>query len=69
MKHKTELRKGLVAVKVAGQAPVGAEIMAYGRPAGRLCTRSDDRALAWLRLDRAGGTMTAGEARLWLAGG
>jgi len=68
MKHKTELRKGLVAVEVAGAADPGTEIMAGDRPAGWLGTRAGDRALAWLRFDRAGGEMTAGAARVRLAG-
>jgi folate-binding protein YgfZ len=66
MKHKTELRKGLVQVEVEGTAPVGAEVLADGRPAGRLYTQSGGRGLAWLRFDRAGGPLRAGEARLRL---
>jgi tRNA-modifying protein YgfZ len=62
MKHKTELRKGLVRVAIAGEASPGTPIMAEGRDAGRLGTRSGDHALAWLRLDRAEGQMTAGVA-------
>jgi tRNA-modifying protein YgfZ len=62
MKHKTELRKGLVRVAVRGETAPGTPILADGREAGRLGTRSGDRALAWLRLDRAEGAMTAGEA-------
>ncbi|GAB4388701.1 CAF17-like 4Fe-4S cluster assembly/insertion protein YgfZ [Albidovulum sp.] len=62
MKHKTELRKGLATVAIEGSAPVGTEITADGRPAGRLCTQSGGRAIAWLRFDRAGGEMQAGEA-------
>ena len=65
MKHKTELRKGLARVAVEGEAAPGDEIMAGGRPAGTLHTVRGDRALAWLRFDRAEGAMTAGPARLW----
>lgn len=62
MKHKTELRKGLTRVRITGDAPFGTEITADGKPAGTLLTRSGDRALAYLRLDRATGPMQAGAA-------
>ncbi len=64
MKHKTELRKGLALVTVAGSAPVGTPILAEGREVGRLFTQSGGRAIAHLRLDKAGGEMWAGEARV-----
>ncbi|MEY4871107.1 MAG: hypothetical protein RLZZ563_437 [Pseudomonadota bacterium] len=66
MKHKTELRKGLVRVQVTGDAAVGDEISADGKPAGTLFTRSGDRAIAYLRLDRATGPMQAGRAQITL---
>lgn len=65
MKHKTDLRKGLARVRIDGDAPEGTPVTADGREAGVLHTRSGDRALAWLRFDRAGGPMQAGGARLW----
>lgn len=64
MKHKTELRKGLLLLAIEGEAPVGTEILSDGRPAGVLGTQSGGRALAHLRFDRAGGLLTAGAARL-----
>ncbi len=64
MKHKTELQKGLVTVEVEGAAPVGTEIEAEGRLAGRLFTQSGGRGLAWLRFARAGDAMQAGPARV-----
>lgn len=67
MKHKTELRKGLVRVRITGDAPFGSPILADGREAGTLFTRSGDHALAHLRLDRATGPMQAGEATITLA--
>jgi len=67
MKHKTELRKGLVRVTVNGSAPVGTEISADGKPAGTLYTQSGGFGIAYLRLDRAGGTMRAGDAGVALA--
>ena len=62
MKHKTELRKGLVEVTVNGEAAPGTAITANGKPAGTLFTTSGGRGLAHLRLDRAGPGMQAGEA-------
>lgn len=68
MKHKTELRKGLVRVKVEGSAPVGTEILdSGGKPVGTLFTQSQGTGLAQLRFDRAAGLLQAGEARLQLA--
>ncbi len=65
MKHKTELRKGLVQVEVEGPAPAaGTEILADGKPAGTLHTTSGGRGLAYLRFDRAGGELMAGSARI-----
>ena len=62
MKHRTELRKGLVTVEVEGDAAPGTEITSAGKPAGRLFTRAGDRAIAWLRFDRATGPLQAGAA-------
>lgn len=68
MKHKTELRKGLATVGISGGAPEGAEITAQGRPAGTLHTRAGDKAIAYLRFDRAGPGMQAADATLsWTA--
>ena len=64
MKHKTELRKGLVRVQVAGDAPPGTPITADGKAAGTLFTVADGQGLAHLRLDRAGEDMEAGAARV-----
>lgn len=66
MKHKTELRKGLVTVDVTGpEAPVGTKITTEDeREAGVLYTRAGDKAIAYLRYDRAGGVMRAGEAEV-----
>ncbi|WP_145104423.1 YgfZ/GcvT domain-containing protein [Cereibacter sediminicola] len=66
MKHKTELRKGLVRVSISGDAPFGAEITADGKPVGTLFTRSGERAIAFVRHDRTAGEMRAGEAVLAL---
>jgi folate-binding protein YgfZ len=66
MKHKTDLKKGLSVVEITGTAPVGTDIMAGDKPAGTLFTQSGGKAIAWLRLDRATGDMTAGPAHLRL---
>ena len=62
MKHKTELRKGLVAVSVSGEAEPGTPVTANGKPVGTLFSVSGGRGLAHLRLDRAGAGMQAGDA-------
>lgn len=64
MKHKTELRKGLTTVTITGAAEPGSPITADGKPAGTLHTRSGNRAIAYLRFDRATGDMQAGDATL-----
>jgi folate-binding protein YgfZ len=67
MKHKTELRKGLVGVLVEGVAPVGTPIlMPDGREAGTLYTQSGGRGIAYLRFDRAAGPLAAGAAAVRL---
>ncbi|MXU66082.1 CAF17-like 4Fe-4S cluster assembly/insertion protein YgfZ [Oceanomicrobium pacificus] len=65
MKHKTELRKGLVRVAVDGPAPApGTLVERDGRPAGTLYTVAEGAGLAHLRFDRAEGEMVAGDARV-----
>ena len=66
MKHKTELRKGLARVSIAGEASAGTEILADGKPAGQLFTRSGAQAIAYLRFDRGDAVLTAGSATLRL---
>ncbi|WP_224815908.1 folate-binding protein YgfZ [Hasllibacter sp. MH4015] len=62
MKHKTELRKGLVTVDVAGTAPVGTDILAGEKSVGTLYTQANGQGIAFLRFDRAKGPMQAGDA-------
>jgi tRNA-modifying protein YgfZ len=64
MKHKTDLRKGLVRVAVTGHAPPGTPIIAGGKEAGILFSQSGDRAIAWLRHDRIVPVMQAGDAEV-----
>ncbi|MFN3938014.1 MAG: YgfZ/GcvT domain-containing protein [Gemmobacter sp.] len=59
MKHKTDLRKGLVRVRIDGRVPVGTEIVAGDRPVGTIYTQSGGRGIAWLRFDRAGQQLSA----------
>lgn len=66
MKHKTELRKGLVTVAIDGAVPTGTDITSDGKVAGVILTQSGNRAIAYLRFDRAGGTMTADNATIVL---
>ena len=64
MKHKTELRKGFARVAVEGDAAPGAQILSNDKAVGTLHSRAGDRAIAWLRFDRAEGEMRAGAARV-----
>ncbi|MGB0498801.1 MAG: YgfZ/GcvT domain-containing protein [Rubricella sp.] len=68
MKHKTELKKGLVRVRIEGAAAPGTEILAEdGRVAGDLRSVAGQDGLAYLRFDRADGPLRAGEATIRLA--
>ncbi len=64
MKHKTELKKGLRRVGVQGPTAPFADIVANGKVAGTLLTRSGDRALAYLRFDRASGPLETEKAEI-----
>lgn len=64
MKHKTTLKKGIAQVAVSGEAAPGDAITADGKPAGTLHSIAGDKALAFLRFDRAAGEMQAGQATL-----
>ena len=61
MKHKTELRKGFVTVGLSNPVAEGSEILSDGRAAGRICTVSAKAAIAYLRLDRAKGSLRAAD--------
>jgi len=66
MKHKATLRKGLVRVRIEGEAPPPGTpiLMEDGREAGVLHTSAGEQALAWLRFDRLGTALSAGGARV-----
>jgi len=67
MKHKTELKKALVQVRIEGKTPPpGTTIMAGDRVAGTLYSAMEGLGLAHLRLDRAAVGMCAATARLAL---
>ena len=66
MKHKTTLKKGLRTVAISGAAPVGTPITKDGKPAGTLFTQSNGKAIAYLRFDRANGTLNADDATITL---
>ena len=66
MKHKTELRKGLVRVQVSTLVPVGTAILADGKEAGTLWTQSGGFGIAYLRFDRSQTTLMAGPATITL---
>ncbi|MBZ4023335.1 folate-binding protein YgfZ [Rhodobacter sp. TJ_12] len=64
MKHKTELRKGLVQLAISGAAPIGTPIVSGARTVGTLFTQSGGRALAQMRHDALDGPLSAGPAQL-----
>lgn len=63
MKHKAELKKGLQHVRLQGEVVPGTPIMtADGREAGAVYTQSGGRGIAYLRFERIGDGMMAGDA-------
>jgi hypothetical protein len=68
MRHKTELRKGVVTVEVDGAAPVGTPILSGDRAAGTLYSQSGGHGIAYLRFDRAADAMKAGDATVRMTG-
>ena len=66
MKHKTELRKGLVGVTLTGPVPCGTPVLSEGKEAGFVYTQSAGRGIAWLRFDRTL-AMTAADQKVALA--
>ena len=67
MKHKTELRKGLAQVRLTAVVPVGTVIMAGEKEVGTVFTQADGLGIAYLRFDRANGSMRAEAAVVELA--
>jgi folate-binding protein YgfZ len=58
MKHKTELKKGLVRVEISGDAQTGDAITNDEKPAGTLYTVSGSQGIAYLRFDRSSALKT-----------
>jgi folate-binding protein YgfZ len=66
MKHKTELRKGFCQVDLNQAVATGTAIVASGKEIGKILTVADNKAIAYLRFDRAGPDMMAGPAHVTL---
>lgn len=66
MKHKTELRKGFATVVLSQKVPEGTEISCDGKTVGTITSRANKEAIAYLRFDRIGSNMRAGEAEVVL---
>jgi len=61
MKHKTELRKGLVRLVADADIPENADVISNGKVIGRTHTSAGKRALAYLRYDRADGDISVND--------
>lgn len=61
MKHKTELRKGLVRLVGDADIPENADVISNGKVIGRTHTSVGKRALAYLRYDRADGDISVND--------
>ena len=61
MKHKTELRKGLVRLVADADIPENADVISNGKVIGRTHTSARKRALAYVRYDRADGDISVND--------
>ena len=61
MKHKTELRKGLVRLVADADIPENADVVSNGKVIGRTHTSAGNRALAYVRYDRADGDISVND--------
>lgn len=61
MKHKTELRKGLGRITLGAPVAPGAPLTNAGKAVGTVHTVSGNNAIAYLRFDRAGDGLMAGD--------
>ncbi len=67
MKHKTDLRKGLVRVTVDGSAPPSEPLLTTdGKAAGTLHSNRDGIGLAHLRFDRSVGILSDSEGKVFV---
>lgn len=60
MQHKTELRKGFATVELDAPVAFGTDILAGDVKVGQIFTSAGNRAIAYLRFDRARGQLSAG---------
>lgn len=58
MKHKTELRKGLVRLCADQDIPENSDVVANGKVVGRTHTSAGNASLAYVRFDRIDGSIT-----------
>ena len=61
MKHKTELRKGLVRFVADADIPENADVVSNGKVIGCTHTSAGKRALAYVRYDRADGDISVND--------
>ena len=61
MKHKTELRKGLVRLVSDADIPENTDVVSNGKVIGRTHTSAGKRALAYLRYDRVDGDISVND--------
>ena len=61
MKHKTELRKGLVRLVADADIPENADVVSNGKVIGCTHTSAGKRALAYVRYDRADGDISVND--------
>ncbi len=66
MKHKTELKKGMVRVHLSAEVPVGTEIKANEKSVGTVFSQSNGQGIAYVRFDRTDGAMVADGANVTL---
>ena len=64
MKHKTELRKGIAWAKLSKEVPLHTRITSEGKEIGFVCSQSAGAALIYVRYDKVGRTMFAGESEI-----
>ena len=64
MKHKTELRKGIAWAKMSKEVPLHTRITSGGKDIGFVCSQSAGEALIYIRYEKVGGKMLAGDAQV-----
>ena len=64
MKHKTELRKGIAKAKLSKEVPLHTRITSEGKDIGFVCSQSAGEALVYVRYQKIGEAMIAGDAEV-----